>query len=73
MALTFVFRTSRIKYNRLPPMIDLINCVTVYRENKDGTIERCPPIELIGKDLEVVSVRDYSFQDIKNDYLAPNN
>lgn len=54
-------------------MLDLINGVTVYRENKDGTIERCSPGELIGKDLEIVSARDYSFQDIKNDYLAPNN
>lgn len=73
MALTFVFRTSQIRYNRMTPMLDLINGVTVYRENKDGTIERCPPSELIGKDLEIVSVSDYSFQDIKNDYLAPNN
>ena len=73
MDLTFVFRTSQIRYNRMTPMLDLINGVTVYRENKDGTIERCSPSELIGKDLEIVSVRDYSFQDIKNGYLAPNN
>jgi len=49
-------------------MIDLINGVTVYRENKDGTIERCSPNELIGKDLEVVSVLEYSYQDIKNEF-----
>ena len=49
-------------------MIDLlIDWVAITRENADGTIERCSPSELVGKDLEV-SVRDYSFQDIKNEF-----
>ena len=50
-------------------MIDLLfDGVAITQQNADGTIERCSPSELVGKDLKVVSVRDYSFQDIKNEF-----
>ena len=55
-------------------MIDLLfDGVAITRQNADGTIERCSPSELIGKDLEVVSVREYSYQDIKNEFSAQTN
>jgi len=46
----------------------LFDGVAIAQQNADGTIERCSTSELIGKDLEVVFVRNYSFQDIKNEF-----
>lgn len=50
-------------------MMDLLfDGVAIIRRNADGTIERVRPSELIGKDLEIISTSDFSFQDIKNEF-----
>lgn len=46
----------------------LVEGEAMTRQKTDGTVERCSPGELNGKDLEVVSVREYSYQDIKNEF-----
>lgn len=46
----------------------LVEGEAMTRQKSDGTVERCSPGELIGKDIEVVSSRYLSFQDIKNEY-----
>ena len=53
----------------IDPMIDLlVDGVAIIRQNADGTIERVHPGELVGKDLEIISTSDFSFQDIKNEF-----
>ena len=55
-------------------IIDLLmNGVVITRRNMDGTFEKCSPNEFIGKDLEIVSTQEFSFQDIKNEFdYKPN-
>lgn len=50
----------------------LVDMLVINRMNTDGTIERCSPDELLGKDLEVVSIRDFSFQEISNMFIISN-
>ena len=42
----------------------LVEGEAMTRQKTDGTVERCSPGELIGKDIEIVSSRYIPFQDL---------
>ena len=41
-------------------------------QNADGTFSRCSSNELVGKDIEIVSSRRFSFQDLEK-MFEPNS